>query len=63
MSEETKRKLDEMLTAIGALGEVLGSQREAFMRNGFTRWEAVYLCGELMKTSFSANTGRDNYED
>ncbi len=63
MSEETKRKLEEMLTAMGALGEVLGEQREAFIRNGFTRSEAVYLCGEVIKASWAANSGRNSYED
>ena len=48
MSEEAKNQIESLLTAIGAMGELLGAQRDAFMANGFTREEAMSLCNTTL---------------
>lgn len=37
-------KAKELLTAIGALAEMLGLYRDILIQNGFTRQEAIELC-------------------
>ena len=63
MSEEAKRKIEEMITAVGAMGELLGEEREAFMRNGFTREEAVSLCAVILRCSFDQKYGGDSNDE
>ena len=37
-------KAEELLTAIGALAEMLGLYRDILIQNGFTRKESIELC-------------------
>lgn len=46
--EKIEREIDQLLTAIGAMGEYLGLLRETLMQNGFTRLEAVTMCTQVM---------------
>lgn len=64
MSEEARNKIEELQMAIGALGELLGAQRESFMANGFTREEAMALCNTTLLVVLSGpkNVSGDDHE-
>ena len=63
MSEEAKDKIEELPTAIGAMGELLGAQREAFMANGFTREESVHLCNTTLMILLAPINHKGNPDD
>ena len=46
--EKIEREINNLLTAIGAMGEYLGMLRGVLMKNGFTREEAVAMCAQAM---------------
>jgi len=46
--DEIKKKIDQLVTSIGATGEFLGVLRESLINNGFTRAEAVYICAQVL---------------
>lgn len=43
-------ELKFLLQSIGALSELLGIMRDEFVKNGFTRDEAVYLVGVILES-------------
>lgn len=43
-------RLKLLLQSIGALSELLGIMRDEFIKNGFTREEAVYLIGVILES-------------
>lgn len=43
-------ELKYLLQSIGALSELLGIMRDEFVKNGFTRDEAVYLVGVILES-------------
>lgn len=49
MSEEMRN----LINAFGALGETCGLLRDSFMKNGFTRAEAIDLCKTYVQTALS----------
>ena len=59
MSEDAKKKVAEMIAAIGAFGEILGETRRSFERNGFTRDESIALCIEVLRSFFSRTSWED----
>ena len=46
--EKIEREINNLLTAIGAMGEYLGMLREVLINNGFTREEAIAMCSQAM---------------
>lgn len=44
-------KVNEIVTAIGALAETLRILRESLIKNGFTRAEAFELCRTYLSTT------------
>lgn len=42
--------VEQMITAINALAEMMGEYRDGLIRNGFTRNEAIEMCKEYTKT-------------
>lgn len=48
-AKKIKQKIDELLVAIGGIGEFLGVVRDSLIANGkFTREEAVEMCTKLL---------------
>lgn len=43
-------ELKLLIQSVGALSELLGIMRDEFVKNGFTRDEAVYLVGVILET-------------
>lgn len=56
-NEEIKEKIEQLVTAIGATGELLGATRDSLTRNGFTREEAVDICAKLLVGVMTNNGG------
>lgn len=46
--EDIEKKIDGLITALGATGEFLGTLRESLIAAGFTRSEAVYMCSNTL---------------
>ena len=59
MTEEARKKIEEITTAIGAACEVVGFLREQLMNNGFTRDEAVGMCCEVLTGMIIPNANRE----
>ena len=58
MNEEVKKRIEQLVTGIGATAEFLGVMRKALEANGFTREESVGMCTELLlEMIFGANRG------
>lgn len=47
-NDDIKKKIEELVTALGATGEFLGTLRESLIAAGFTRSEAVYMCSNTL---------------
>lgn len=59
-NEEIKDKIEQLVTAIGATGELLGATRDSLTRNGFTREEAVDICAKMLVGIMTNNGGAKN---
>lgn len=59
-NEEIQEKIEQLVTAIGATGELLGATRDSLTRNGFTREEAVDICAKLLVGIITNNGGAKN---
>ena len=46
--EEIKKKIDDLITALGATAEFLGTLRESLLLAGFSRQEAIYMCSNVL---------------
>lgn len=55
--DEIKKKIDELVTSIGATGELLGALRITLINNGFARDEAVYMCAQVLIGMTTGNKG------
>ena len=40
-------EIENIVDAVGALGEILGVYRDSLLKNGFTRNEAIVLCEDF----------------
>ena len=47
-NKEVEKKIEEVITSVGATGELLGVMRDALIKNGFTREEAVDICAKMI---------------
>lgn len=47
-NDDIKKKIEELVTALGATGEFLGTLRESLIAAGFTRSEAIYMCSNTL---------------
>lgn len=47
-NEDIKKKIEELVTALGATGEFLGTLRESLIAGGFSRSEAIYMCSNVL---------------
>lgn len=57
---EIKKKIEEMVTALGATGEFLGALRESLLLAGFSRQEAVYMCLNVLVGIITKLKGDNN---
>ena len=46
--KEIEEKIEQTVTAMGAMGELLGLLMKNLENNGFMRTEALVLCGQAM---------------
>ena len=46
--DDINAKINGLVIAIGAAGELLGATRDSLLRNGFTREEAVDICAKML---------------
>ena len=53
------KEIQELLTAVGALGEMSGLLRDELIKNGFTRREAVSLVGNFISTTFNPSKNKE----
>lgn len=56
MNEEAKK----FITAVGAMAEFMRLMRDEFMKNGFTRKEAISLVQAYMLETFNPNKNKED---
>ena len=61
MEEEIRKKVNELVTGVGAMCEFLGLMRKNLMEQGFTREEAVAMCSMAL-TAMLAGGRKDDKE-
>jgi hypothetical protein len=56
-AKKIKQKIEELLVAVGGIGEFLGVIRDSLITNGkFTREEAVEMCAGLLRDLILSST-------
>jgi hypothetical protein len=56
-AKKIKQKIEELLVAVGGIGEFLGVIRDSLIANGkFTREEAVEMCAGLLRDLILSST-------
>lgn len=58
--KDVKKKIEDLITALGCTGEFLGGIRDSLMMAGFSRQEAVYMCSNLLVGIITKNKGDSN---
>lgn len=57
--ENKNSKMQEFLTAMGAIGEISALLRDILIKNGFTREEAVSIVSQIFAEMFKSFGGHN----
>ncbi len=55
--KEIEAKIEQVVTAVGAIAEFLGLLMKNLEKNGFSRPEALILCSQAMTAMLNRNKG------